>query len=88
MATLWEAKNSLQTSSKVKVVAGVRRSLLLKVRNRADLFNLLFFPPPPNVKFALKKDGQMLTGCRGCEFGIRNSSSLFVFMKTGCAMIS
>lgn len=76
MASPREAKNSSETSSKVKVFVGFERSLLLKVRIRADLFNLpfpLFFFPFFSV---WSLPWQLIGKCylaQGWEFGIINS---------------
>ena len=84
MASLRDAKNSSETSSKVKVFAGFERSLLLKVRIRADLFNLpfllflfLFFSC---VKLALAVDRQMLSGTRLGVWNYKQLLSVFVEM--------
>lgn len=90
MASPREAKNSSETSSKVKVFVGFEGSLLLKVRIRAELFNLpvllLYFLFFSSVKLALAVDRQMLFGTR---LGVWNYKQLLsVFVETGWGLTS
>lgn len=85
MASPREAKNSSETSSKVKVLVGFERSLLLKVRTGVDLFNmpflLFFFLFFSCVKLALAVDWQILSGTR---LGVWDYKQLLsVFVETG-----
>lgn len=67
---IWHPRGNLkiaQTYSKVKVFVGFEQSLLLKVRIRADLFNLLF------LLFFFSFLSQ---ACLGREFRVMNSCPL------------